>query len=259
MPDFLWSRPEAAPLATLLLAHGAGSAMDCPFMNKVTAALTDQRFAVARFEFSYMASRRDGTSLPPRPKDIELISEFRSILQAFMAECEGPFFVGGKSMGARVAAKLADGGFLPDRVVGLCCFGYPFHQANRPDSKWHLVPLKASGRPVLICQGENDPFGPRAELDSISLPKQVTLVYLEGGTHDFSPGPDAGTTLDGNIAEAARATAAFAERSLLADPKSNCLSKFRLRFKIWSRRIHLRTGHGGVPKSGLPPMPSTDK
>ncbi|WP_417676250.1 alpha/beta family hydrolase [Roseibium sp.] len=220
MLDFLWTRPETSPLATILLAHGAGTAMDCPFMTKITAALAGQGFAVARFEFAYMASRRNSTVLPPRPLDIELIGEFRTVLRVFLGECDGPVLIGGKSMGARVAAKFAAGGFLPDRVVGLCCFGYPFHQANRPDSKWHIGPLKKSGNPILICQGENDPMGPRAELEAMSLPEQVTLVYLEGGTHGFNPGADAGSTFDANIGKAARATTAFVAGLLPAEAKT---------------------------------------
>ncbi|WP_346913670.1 alpha/beta family hydrolase [uncultured Roseibium sp.] len=209
MLDFLWTRPETSPVATILLAHGSGAPMDCPFMEKLAVALAYQSFAVARFEFSYMACRRQGTALPPRPLDIELIGEYRTVLRVFMGACEGPVLIGGKSMGARVAAKLAAGGFLPDRVAGLCCFGYPFHQANEPDSKWHVGPLRKSGRPILICQGENDPMGRRAELEALSLPEQVTLVYLEGGTHDFSPAKDTSASLDENIGNAARATTAF--------------------------------------------------
>ncbi len=220
MLDFLWIRPETSPLATILLAHGAGTAMDCPFMEKITAALAGQGFAVARFEFAYMAGRREGTALQPRPLDIELIGELRTVLRVFMSACEGPILIGGKSMGARVAAKFAAGGFLPDRVVGLCCFGYPFHQANRPDSKWHIGPLKKSGHPILICQGENDPMGPRAELESLSLPAQVTLVFLEGGTHDFKPVQGARATLDENIGNAARATTAFVAGFLPAAAKT---------------------------------------
>ncbi len=39
------------PLALLLLAHGAGAAMDSDFMNAMAAALASQSVAVLRFEF----------------------------------------------------------------------------------------------------------------------------------------------------------------------------------------------------------------
>ncbi|WP_346899424.1 alpha/beta family hydrolase [uncultured Roseibium sp.] len=225
MLDFLWTRPETSPLATILLAHGSGAPMDCPFMEKIAVALAGQGFAVARFEFSYMASRRQGAALLPQPLDIELIGEYRTVLRVFMGACEGPILIGGKSMGARVAAKLAAGGFLPDRVVGLSCFGYPLHKANVPDSKWHIGPLKKSSHPILICQGENDPMGPRAELESLSLPAQVTLVFLEGGAHDFKPVQGARATLDENIGNAARATTAFVAGLLPAETKTSAQSE----------------------------------
>lgn len=241
MLDFLWTRPDTSPLATILLAHGAGTAMDCPFMTNITAALAGQGFAVARFEFAYMANRRDGTVPPPRPMDIELVGEFRSILRVFMGACDGPVLIGGKSMGARVAAKLAAGGFLPDRVIGLCCFGYPFHQANQPDSKWHVGPLKKSRHPILICQGEHDPMGSRAELALLLLPEQITLVYLEGGMHDFSPVENACTTLDGNIGKAARATTAFVAGLLPVEAMNFAKSESRSQKRgrsLFSRLLH---------------------
>ncbi len=213
MPDLLWTRPDASPVATLLLAHGAGAAMDSPFMNKLAAALAANGIAVARFEFAYMAGRRTGGSKRPPPKADKLIGEFQTALQALMTDSEGPILIGGKSMGGRVAAMLAGGASLPGRVKGVCCFGYPFHPTGKADADWRMEPLQGAKRPVLICQGDRDPFGSRAELDEISLPEQVSIVYLEDGNHDFGPRGKSPATLDGNIAEAAKAVAGFAEKT----------------------------------------------
>lgn len=209
MPDFLWTRPDASPDATLLLAHGAGAAMDSAFMNKLAAALAANGIAVARFEFAYMAGRRTGGSKRPPPRADKLIGEFQTALQALMSESEGPILIGGKSMGGRVAAMLAGGASLPGRVKGVCCFGYPFHPTGKAEADWRLEPLEGAKRPVLICQGDRDPFGSRAELDEISLPEQVAITYLEDGNHDFGPRGKSPATLDGNIAEAAKAVAGF--------------------------------------------------
>lgn len=127
-----------------------------------------------------------------------------------MSQSEGPLLVGGKSMGGRVAAMLAGGGSLPGRVKGVCCYGYPFHPTGKPDADWRLAPLEDAKRPVLIHQGDRDPFGTKAELDQIHLPDHVSVTYLEDGNHDFGPRGKSPATLDGNIAVAAKATAGFA-------------------------------------------------
>jgi len=218
MTDLLWTRPDLAPgtgpAATLLLAHGAGAAMDSAFMNKLAAALAAEGLAVARFEFAYMAGRRTGGAKMPPPKADKLIGEFQTMLQTVMKESEGPLLIGGKSMGGRVAAMLAGGGSLPGRVKGVACFGYPFHPTGNPGAEWRLSPLEAAKRPVLVLQGDRDPFGSKEELDAVNLPAQVTLTYLEDGNHDFGPRGKSPATLDGNIAAAAKAVRAFADRFL---------------------------------------------
>ncbi|WP_395174365.1 alpha/beta family hydrolase [Roseibium alexandrii] len=210
MTDFLWTRPDTDPLATLLLAHGAGAPMDSTFMEKLAGALAENRIASARFEFAYMAGRRTGGPKKPPPKADKLIGEFQTALQKLMSEAEGPLLVGGKSMGGRVAAMLSGGGSLPSRVKGVGCFGYPFHPTGKPDVEWRLSPLQEAKRPVIILQGDRDPFGNQSEIAEITLPTSVTLTYLEDGNHDFGPRGKSPATLDGNINAAAQAVAEFA-------------------------------------------------
>ena len=40
---------------TILLAHGAGAAMDSPAMSAMAQALANEALHVARFEFAYLA------------------------------------------------------------------------------------------------------------------------------------------------------------------------------------------------------------
>jgi predicted alpha/beta-hydrolase family hydrolase len=211
MSAFLWTRPETDPAATLLLAHGAGAPMDSAFMTRLAEALAAEGIAVARFEFAYMAGRRTGGPKKPPPRADKLIGEFQTALQALMNETEGPLLVGGKSMGGRVAAMLAGGGSLPGRVKGVACFGYPFHPTGKPEADWRLAPLEEAKRPVLVLQGERDPFGARAELDTVTLADHVSLTFLEDGNHDFGPRGKSPATLDCNIRLAAEATASFAK------------------------------------------------
>ncbi|GAA0777968.1 alpha/beta hydrolase [Roseibium denhamense] len=210
MSHFLWSKPEAPAAATFLLAHGAGAPMDSAFMEKLSNALKAENIAVARFEFQYMAGRRTGGAKRPPPKAEKLISEFQTALQTLMQETDGAILLGGKSMGGRVAAMLAGGGSLPGRVTGVCCFGYPFHPTGKPDADWRLDPLRLAKRPAMILQGDRDPFGTRAELETVTLPDHVQVTYLEDGNHDFGPRGKSPATLDGNITAAAQAAAQFA-------------------------------------------------
>ncbi|NKX62833.1 alpha/beta hydrolase [Labrenzia sp. 5N] len=212
MTDFLWNRPETPPVATLLLAHGAGAAMDSTFMNKLAAALASQGIAAARFEFAYMAGRRTGGPKKPPPRADKLIAEFQTALQSVLSQSDGPLLIGGKSMGGRVAAMLAGGGSLPGRAKGVSCFGYPFHPTGKADAEWRLQPLQDAKRPVLVLQGDRDPFGSKAELDEVTLPAHVSLTYLEDGNHDFGPRGKSPATLDGNIKLAAEAVRAFVDR-----------------------------------------------
>ncbi|GAB2206863.1 alpha/beta fold hydrolase [Roseibium sp. ROS1] len=212
MTDFLWNRPETPPVATLLLAHGAGAAMDSTFMNKLAAALASQGIAAARFEFAYMAGRRTGGPKKPPPRADKLIAEFQTALQSVLSQSDSPLLIGGKSMGGRVAAMLAGGGSLPGRAKGVACFGYPFHPTGKADAEWRLQPLQDAKRPVLVLQGDRDPFGSKAELDEVTLPAHVSLTYLEDGNHDFGPRGKSPATLDGNIKLAAEAVRAFVDR-----------------------------------------------
>jgi uncharacterized protein len=212
MTDFLWTRPETPPVATLLLAHGAGAAMDSTFMNKLAAALASQGIAAARFEFAYMAGRRTGGPKKPPPRADKLIAEFQTALQSVLSQSDSPLLIGGKSMGGRVAAMLAGGGSLPGRAKGVACFGYPFHPTGKADAEWRLQPLQDAKRPVLVLQGDRDPFGSKAELDEVTLPAHVSLTYLEDGNHDFGPRGKSPATLDGNIKLAAEAVRAFVDR-----------------------------------------------
>src|SRR5277367_1354770 len=64
-PEFLIDGPRDASIA-IVLAHGAGAAMDTPFMNFFAAGLADRGHRVVRFEFPYLASKRStGKSKPP--------------------------------------------------------------------------------------------------------------------------------------------------------------------------------------------------
>jgi uncharacterized protein len=212
MTDFLKAGPER-PIARLILAHGAGAAMDSVFMEQITALLSERGIATLRFEFPYMAARRSSGSKRPAPKAETLLDGYRAMISAAVAEDTTiPLFIGGKSMGGRIASMLADEQWRSGTIAGLVCLGYPFHPPNQPQT-WrmsHLVPMRC---PALLVQGERDPFGSRTEIESLvpaAQPSaQVTVVWMPDGDHDFGPRGASGFTRKSNLAAAANAVAAF--------------------------------------------------
>jgi len=182
MTSFLITGPETATF-TILLAHGAGGAMDSASMTDLSKALADGGFRVARFEFAYMAQRRLTGVVKPPPRADHLLDEYRTAINELNA---GKLIIGGKSMGGRVASMIADESFAAGKVRGLLCLGYPFHPPEKPD-QLRTAHLEGLRMPTLICQGTRDPFGSREEVASYTLSGEIDLLWLEDGDHDFKP------------------------------------------------------------------------
>ena len=200
MTDFLYNGPKTAD-KTVVLAHGAGAAMDSEFMEFFAAGLAEKGLRVARFEFPYMVRRReDGKRRPPDRAPV--------LLETYLAIAAelGPenLVVGGKSMGGRIASMIAD----EAGVAGLVCLGYPFHPPGKPEKlrTAHLADLKT---PAMILQGERDPFGKRDEVAGYRLSKSIDVDFLPDGDHDLKPRKASGRTRAENWADAVHRMAAF--------------------------------------------------
>ncbi|BCH30193.1 hydrolase [Mesorhizobium sp. L-8-10] len=180
--NFLTDGPDDAH-ATILLAHGAGAPMDSASMTATARALAAAGFRVARFEFGYMAARRDGARKPP-PRAETLNPEYKAAVTELSAA--GPLIIGGKSMGGRVASMVADELCAEGRIAGLLCLGYPFHPPAKPEQlrTKHLADLRT---PTLICQGTRDEFGTRDEVAGYTLSDSIEILWLEDGDHDLKP------------------------------------------------------------------------
>jgi predicted alpha/beta-hydrolase family hydrolase len=202
----------------LLLAHGAGAPMTSAFLNTVTRLLVERGLRVSRFEFAYMAARREGGKRRPPPRAEKLVDAYVEAVAIVRASLPArqTLLIGGKSMGGRVASLVADTLFEEGRVGGLVCLGYPFHPPGKPETlrTAHLETLRS---PTLIVQGERDPFGTRAEVEAYKLSPSIRFAWAADGDHDLAPRRGSGFTHAGNLAEAADAVAAFALG--LAPPK----------------------------------------
>lgn len=204
MTDFIYDGAPTAK-ATLLLAHGAGAPMDSDWMNAVATKVAGFGIRVARFEFGYMAARRAGNRPPPSPAN-RLIGEYIGAIGSVGRS--GPLFIGGKSLGGRMASMIADKQSKDGAIAGLVCLGYPFHPPGQPE-KLRTDHLEKLSCPTLICQGERDPFGTREEVASYPLSPKIAIEWLTDGDHDLKPRKASGATFDGNLDIAAKAVAEF--------------------------------------------------
>ncbi len=205
-PELLTNGPTGASVS-IALAHGAGAAMDSPFMESFAEGLAGHGIRVARFEFPYMAARReDGRKRPP-DRDPVLRARWRAVIETLGRE---KLVIGGKSMGGRYASMVA--GDLENEgmpVLGVACLGYPFHPPGKPE-RTRTEHLRAIATPTLILQGERDPLGRREEVEGYQLSPSIHLHWLADGDHGFRPRKASGRTEAQNLDEAIARLAAFA-------------------------------------------------
>lgn len=165
----------------LILAHGAGNDMRAPLLGHVAATVAGAGIPVLRFNFPY---KERGAKAPDRAPRLEAC--YRAVadhLRADPALGIERLFLGGKSMGGRMASHLAAAGYP---CAGLVFLGYPLHPPNRPERPRadHLTDIPC---PMLFVQGTRDPLCRLELLEPIlaGLPVPVELHRIEGGEHSF--------------------------------------------------------------------------
>ena len=187
--------------STFVFAHGAGGAMDTPFMNVVARGLAARGIRVVRFEFPYMRARRSGKKSGAPDRQPVLLDAWREAVRAADAET---LFVGGKSLGGRMASMIAD----EVKAAGLICLGYPFHPPGNP-TRLRVAHLQTLQTPGLILQGERDPFGTIDEVGTYGLPRSLRVEWIRDGDHSLRPRKGSGVTEAENLARAIDLAARF--------------------------------------------------
>lgn len=189
----LIDEPDGTVIATYIFAHGAGAPMDSDFMQDISQRLCAMEIRVIRFEFPYMMERRENGKRRPPNRQPELLSCWREVIGEVQQAYGGLLFIGGKSMGGRMATLLL-AATEPDLAVdGAICFGYPFHPQGKPEKlrTEHLLDMAV---PILIVQGSRDALGNREEVASYNLSSAVQMHWLEDGDHDLKPRVKSGFT-----------------------------------------------------------------
>lgn len=205
MTEYLLNRPTSGSIAQFVFAHGAGAPMDHSFMNTIAEGLADNGLLVKRFEFPYMARRREtGKGGGPGSPKV-LLQTWRDVIKEQNKDL--PLFIGGKSMGGRIASMVAD----ETGVAGVICLGYPFHPPGKPE-KLRTEHLKSMPVPMLVVQGERDPFGIPGEVAGYDLAKGIEVVWAPDGDHSLKPRKKSGHTEEGNQALAIKSITEFVSR-----------------------------------------------
>ncbi|MDE0354765.1 MAG: alpha/beta hydrolase fold domain-containing protein [Deltaproteobacteria bacterium] len=170
----------------IVLAHGAGADMHHPFMSFFHESLARSGWLSVKFNFPYKELGRKAPDPAPRLEDAfeRVLTHVRETLRP----APGRLFIGGKSMGGRIAANVAarEAEAGEQGLAGLVFLGYPLHAPKRHDRLRadNLVKIAA---PMLFVEGTNDPFCRLDLLDEVlkRVRARARTHVIEGGNHDF--------------------------------------------------------------------------
>jgi hypothetical protein len=169
---------EAGPTG-ILLAHGAGTDQDHPFMVGLRDALATSGHTVMTFNYPYTER---GSKRPDRT---ERLVETHRAAADFLAASVDRLFLGGRSMGGRMATYLAADGYP---ASGIVLYAYPLHPAGKEDNlrAAHLADVPV---PMLFFQGTRDALSRMELFDRHVRPlPMVTVEVLDGASHSFRGG-----------------------------------------------------------------------
>ena len=177
--------------ALFVFAHGAGAGHFHPFMSGYASALAARGISVVTFNFPYMEKRRKTPDRAPVLEDA-----FRRAIAGAVAHRHvkaSRLFIGGKSMGGRIATHLgANFDQWPEapKPSGVIAFGYPLAPPRSKRTGDRVTHLKMLTVPTLIVQGTRDPFGGPDEIteaiaDAVP-PPPIEIMSVDGGDHSFA-------------------------------------------------------------------------
>jgi uncharacterized protein len=166
----------ATPRAALVLGHGAAGGVTAVDLVAARDAALEEGTSVALVEQPYRVSGRRS----PAPAH-QLDTAWSAVVERLRArELHGlPLVVGGRSLGARVACRMAGSA----GAVGVICLAFPLQPPGRTAAS-RLPELEAVELPVLVVQGERDRFG-------IPPPGPRRVVIRVPGDHGLKSDDDA--------------------------------------------------------------------
>lgn len=163
----------------ILLAHGAGTDQDHPFMALLRDALAAAGLTVLTFNYAYTerGSRR------PDSTD-RLLDCHRAAADTLAGRVER-VFLAGRSMGGRIGLYLAAEGWP---AAGVVLFAYPLHPAGKPE-KLRIDRFADVVAPMLFFQGTRDALARTDLFDRHVRPlANARVEMLPGATHSTRGG-----------------------------------------------------------------------
>lgn len=157
------------PVATVMLNHGAGGGVEAPELVALAQALPRQGISVLRLEQPWKVA---GKKVAPRPAVLDECL----VAAANQTRVRTPLVIGGRSAGARAAARCATN----LGASGCLALAFPLHPPGRPERS-RLSELDDVHLPTLVIQGERDAFGRPEE-----FPARHDLAVVPSADHAFS-------------------------------------------------------------------------
>lgn len=172
----VWDHPPKGD-TYLLLGHGAGGNLTTPGLAHFARALAASGVGAVRFNFPYAEVRR---KVPDKQPILETC--FRAVAEQVGLQVER-LYLGGRSMGGRIASHVVADGFP---ALGLVFLSYPLHPPGQPQ-RLRASHLKKVGVPMLFLHGTRDAFAQPALLHQVldTLPT-ATLYDVEGADHGLT-------------------------------------------------------------------------
>jgi predicted alpha/beta-hydrolase family hydrolase len=166
-------RPPGEPVAAMFIGHGAGGGVEAPDVLAARNAALAAGFVVARITQPYRVAGRRSPAAAPRLDEAWLAAT------ATLHDELGPLPTVhcGRSSGARVACRTA----AETGAVAVIALAFPVHPPGKPERS-RLDELALPTVPVLVVQGDRDPFG---------MPPEASgrrVVVVEGGDHSLRRG-----------------------------------------------------------------------
>lgn len=157
-----------SPVATLLLGHGAGNGIEARDLEALAHYLPRNGVSVVRFEQPWRRAGRKVATAPATLDEALVAASDRLRVRT-------PLIVGGRSAGARSAARCA----RRMGARGCLALAFPLHPPGRPE-KSRREELHSAGVPLMIIQGERDTMGRPDE-----FPGDLDLTVVPGADHGF--------------------------------------------------------------------------
>jgi uncharacterized protein len=167
------------PRAGLLLGHGAAGGVGSPDLVAARDVALEEHVTVALIEQPYKVAGRRSPA-PARQLDASWTAVVDHLRTGELTDL--PLVVGGRSLGARVACRTSEA----TRAAAVLCLAFPLHPPGRPEAN-RLDELDAVTVPVLVVQGDRDPFG-------MPPPADGRVVVSVPGNHGLKTDVDAVAT-----------------------------------------------------------------